>query len=187
MASRGAYGVRIDGKDRVLFNFRDSQPDTFGLRFAREAEDLAADPEALAAKVRAARLVDPRAIPSPAERAQWGAPEETPSNWLDLTQGDWGRLAPFLDVGVVPDRQAFLLDGLMCEYAYIINLDTGNFEVYEGGFNRPGRGRYGQHVEHHHELLGASYYGVHLVAELPLRGVAAAMKVHVKLDLIAGR
>ena len=48
-----------------------------------------------------------------------------------------------------------------------------------------GRGRYGRHVEHYPDTLGESVDGIHLVAELPLTGVAGAMRTYVTLSIMA--
>ena len=60
------------------------------------------------------------------------------------------------------DSKDFLADSLFCEYAYIINLDTGMLEFYRGFNQNPnGKGRYAK-------LVSGDYNGVVLIQEVPL-------------------
>jgi hypothetical protein len=57
----------------------------------------------------------------------------------------------------------FIKDSLMCEWAYIVNLDTNKLEVYKGFQDKPHeKGRYASTA--HRE----GYYPCALVAEFPL-------------------
>ena len=83
------------------------------------------------------------------------------------------------------DNEAFLYDSLFCEYAYIINLDTGNLEFYKGFNTNPkGKGRYvklGKHVCEPFTIVNSkgektkvkkkTYYGVNLKKEIPLENI----------------
>lgn len=63
------------------------------------------------------------------------------------------------------DNHDFLADSLFCEWAYIVNLDDSTFEVYKGFNQNPhAMGRYA----HLQRERGGDYYGVALIAAIPL-------------------
>ena len=66
------------------------------------------------------------------------------------------------------DSSGFLADSLLCEWAYIINLDTNYLEVYRGlNKNQFAKGRYsGRSVRH-----SRGYFGVRLIAEVPFNSI----------------
>ena len=66
------------------------------------------------------------------------------------------------------DRLDFLYDSLFCEYAYIINLDSGYLEFYKG-FNTDlkAEGRYAKFKSED----DSTYFGVKLVQEIPLEHI----------------
>lgn len=72
----------------------------------------------------------------------------------------------------IEDSTCFLADSLLCEWAYIINLDSNNLEVYKGFNNDPhAKGRYA-HL-HDEYLTNTSSCGVALVLELPFDKIKA--------------
>ena len=65
------------------------------------------------------------------------------------------------------DQHNFLNDSLFCEFAYLINLDTNKFEVYEGFNKNPNAaGRYAKNTLYKDDEK--VYYGVKLVKEIEL-------------------
>ena len=69
------------------------------------------------------------------------------------------------------DSSGFLLDSLFCEWAYIVNLDTGKLELYRGFNKKPSDGRYGNILEDKPEWREAEYYGVALIGEIPFEAI----------------
>jgi hypothetical protein len=72
----------------------------------------------------------------------------------------------------------FIRDSLFCEYAYVVNLDDGLFEVYEGFQREPhDKGRYAaiepdpEDVEHWQACHGHNWYPCALVGSFPLRAI----------------
>ena len=64
-------------------------------------------------------------------------------DWYCLLRNTQGDLDLYVNktIPYMIDGNAFLDDPLFCEWAYIINLDTGKLEVYEGG-NKNKRGEF---------------------------------------------
>ena len=63
------------------------------------------------------------------------------------------------------DRLDFLYDSLFCEYAYIINLDSGYLEFYKGFNTNPNaEGRYAKFKSED----DSTYFGVKLMQEISL-------------------
>lgn len=176
MGTRGAIGFRIDDQDKVAYNHFDSYPSALGvtaLGFVRTF-----DPDSLAEKARALRLINTETDKPTTEDvkaceaagfADYGVSTGKPDDWYCLLRGAQGELASYLEVGVIPDASDFLIDSLFCEWAYIINLDTDKLEVYRG-FNKAagGAGRYASKLEEGKEWRDPEYYGVALIAEVPL-------------------
>lgn len=66
----------------------------------------------------------------------------------------------------------FLYDSLFCEYAYIINLDTGKLEFYTGfNRNKEAKGRYANCPKPYELSDGSLMYGVKLVKQIPLKEI----------------
>lgn len=156
MGTRGAYGFRVGGKDKVTYNHFDSYPTGLGVKIIDYLRDHS--PEELRAVADRLTLVDEGspAPPELVERYKGYADGRVSSGksteWYVLlreTQGEpevWHADPP---VEHMIDSHEFLGDSLFCEWAYIVNLDDGFLEVYKGFINGPagcgtgfGPGRY---------------------------------------------
>lgn len=95
-----------------------------------------------------------------------------PFEWYVLLRNSQGEPQMYRDNGldVMIDSASFLLDSLFCEYAYIINIDTGMFEFYEGFNEVKGTGRYDSKKK---SEKSSEYYGVRLIHEVPLTQIQA--------------
>lgn len=149
MGTRGAYGFRIDGQDKVTYNHFDSYPSVLGtsvLEFARNNSH-----DNLVAIAKRIRLLSDTSSPTEEEMKKYGhffnadVGNRTKTEWYCLLRECQGTLEVYEnpDFDVMIDSQSFLTDSLFCEWAYIINLDEGLLEVYQG-FNENGSagGRY---------------------------------------------
>ncbi len=68
------------------------------------------------------------------------------------------------------DYSTFMHDSLFCEWAYIINLDTKELEIYKG-FNKDkkGKGRYAsKYIAPERKGEKVEYYGVTLLTSMKL-------------------
>lgn len=171
MSTRGFIGFVADGEVKVAYCHHDAYPEWLGrnmLEWARSA-----DPEAAKAAVRALRVVrdeeptelDQRELVRFADFSV-GSASEKPS-WYQLLRGTQGDPAAILEAGVMEDASDFPADSPFAEYGYIVDLDTGVFEAYEGfqqsphtdgRFAKPQPGRGG-------------YYPVRLKQSWPLSGL----------------
>ena len=70
------------------------------------------------------------------------------------------------------DSKDFLYDGLFCEHAYIMNLDTGKFEYYKGFSHEcKNQGRYNITESEYITDSGSKYYGVSLMNEFEFNDI----------------
>jgi hypothetical protein len=182
MGTRGAYGYRVDGVDKVTYKQFDCYPDALG---ATMAEYVGAHSDAeLAEAARRIVLVTGKEPVSAdlVERYRKHADEGVSTGRLDEwyvllreAQGEPERFHEGLDHMI--DGHDFLADSLFCEWAYIVNIDDGLLEVYKG-FNKDPRakGRYAALEDQERLSRGrpSEYFGVALAATEPfaaLRGL----------------
>jgi hypothetical protein len=142
MGTRGAFGVVIDGEEKIGYNQFDSYPDGRGLdvlRFARDVEDW----DAVKRRARELRVVSRETPPTPedVERLRdWtdlSVSGQSTDDWYCLTRSAHGNLGEILACGYVEDARHFPLDSLFCEWAYLLNLDAMILEVYMGFQREP--------------------------------------------------
>jgi hypothetical protein len=184
MGTRGAIGFVIGGKTLATYNHYDSYPSELGnntlaaLRTLLDTYTL----DDLRTLVRGIRLVDESAKPT-AEDIAALAPytdlrvsNQSTEDWYCLMRGAQGDITAYLNAGVMIDSAEFLTDSLFCEYAYLINLDTQQFECYRGFNKRKPEGRYAGSKPKgwKPEYAGQEfYYGVGLIAVLSFDQISA--------------
>lgn len=146
MGTRGAYGFIIDGTTKVSYNHSDSYPEWLGQRVLEALSGHTL--EGLKARARAIRLV----------------PDTEKNYWrLRDFQGDMAALLDGRCQEMI-DNSEFLADSLFCEWAYLVNLDTEELEVYRGFNENPNApGRYAAL-----RVPDSRFYGVALVQTFPL-------------------
>ena len=178
MGTRGVYGFRINGQDKVMYNQYDSYPECLGAAVAEFVQRIPV--EDLKRIAQGLTLVSQEDRPTQEQVEicrEWGTINlavagQSEDDWYCLlrdAQGDldlWEQGLPFILGG-----QDSLSDSLSCEWAYIINLDDEVLEVYRG-FNKDpfAPGRYaGVWVQ---RAAGDTYQGVKLVKSFPLWALA---------------
>ena len=178
MGTRGAYGFRVDGKDKVTYNHYDSYPYGLGIDILQYISNTPLEKINQVAKKIIMVDSDNKATVKEQKRymnnADFSVSSKDPKEWYVLLRNTQGNLSVYNeDEGNVEhmiDSQSFLLDSLFCEYAYIINVDSGMFEYYEG-FNKKaeGAGRYASiEPNKDHRNCDSKYYGVTLCKEINL-------------------
>lgn len=149
MSTRGAFGFRIDGVDKITYNHADSYPDYLGEEVVKWVATACA-PQRIAQTMTdvsgIALVPDGQAIATPEHRQRVG------TRFADMGVGGGDGIGPgdvtyyrllrnaqptegiqnIIDAGIMIDGHEFLQDSLFCEYAYIVNLDDMTVEFYEG-------------------------------------------------------
>lgn len=170
MGTRGAYGFRIDGADKITYNHFDSYPSALGkdmIEYVQRHTDAE-----LAEAARRLTAVDEAATPTDEQIAKYASfcdpGVSTGQDWYALLRG--GQRNPeawHQGLDVFADNHAFMADSLFCEFAYVVNLDDGALEFYRG-FNKDkdAAGRYAALVRAGDRP--SNYFGVRLVEAAPL-------------------
>lgn len=181
MGTRGTYGVRIDGQDKLAYNHYDSYPGGLGqalvgqlramLESGRTLEDLK-----IAA--REMRAIDTDVPPTEEEKAHFaakadlGVSGQTLDDWYCLLRNAQGDIQWSLENGAIAEANDFIQDSLFCEYGYILNFDTMEFEIYKGFQKQPhDKGRYGRIPLKKDGDRTREYYPSALVETFPLGDV----------------
>lgn len=171
MGTRGAYGFYAEGEAKVSYNHSDSYPCGLGsnvLEFVKETPDI--ELAEIAARV---KPVDSDAKPTAKQLAglgDWYNPDEAGGErgtWYNAIRSVQGDLRAFRDgLDYMLDSATFLYDSLFCEWAYLVNTDTGTLEVYKGFNTDPkAAGRYAKVPSWHRD--DSEYAGVKLICTLP--------------------
>ena len=168
MGTRGTYGFRINGKDKLAYNHWDSYQEGLGNTMLEFLRSMSGDDLRVAAK--GLQLIDEDKPPTAAQIKQCkkagtvnlGVSEGKETDWYCLLREAQGDLSALLKVGFMADSGKFIEDGLFCEWSYIINLDTNRLEVYKGGSKIRPVSRYTGTPDHH------GYWGATLVDAIPL-------------------
>lgn len=147
MSTRGLIGFRHNDKDRLAYNHSDSHPDVLGLKMLRElreVEDWNVIRERMDGLVNVpeTRRLDDHSSMAETEIRRYFPDLEyrsEPRNYYDLYQPLQGTLKPYLDgkLMFMPDATDFIYASLHCEWAYIANLDTSQFEIWKGLQTKP--------------------------------------------------
>lgn len=178
MGTRGAFGFRIDGQDKVTYNHYDSYPSGLGENIVRHIVKNKIDHMKNVA--RSIKMVNADIAPTPEEIdscldwADLGVGDQKLTDWYCLLREAQNSLDAWLDDGLrlMIDSQEFLLDGIFCEYAYIINLDEETLEFYTGFQKEQAPGRYCTYTHTRTRHDGSTYvsghWGVGLMLTIPL-------------------
>jgi len=154
MGTRGYVGFRLYNQDKGVYNHLDSYPSDLGLRvmlFVKGRQSISELKQAVICT-----------IPGEDDGKDISGGYEL----LEAISAFDG--SPI----IIEEYMGFLECSLMCEWAYIINLDSDKFEVYEGLNKDPNaNGRYA-HLRDE-DQVNDEYYGVALVLELPFDKIKA--------------
>lgn len=147
MSTRGLIGFRCNDTDKLIYNHSDSHPDALGLKILREMQDVqnwnvAQDRiESLVPIPEQRRLDEHSSMAETEMRRHFPdlAYRGTPKDVYDLYQPLQGTLKPYLDgkLMFMPDASDFIHESLFCEWAYIANLDSEQFEIWKGLQTKP--------------------------------------------------
>jgi len=179
MSTRGLYGFRKNGVDKTTYNHFDSYPSGLGETVVRFCMTHSAD--SMRDMFDKIILVTENVPPTEEQinrcvSAGWyngDVSTQTTHEWYCLLrelQGELDKLYEAYendDPIYMIDDHTFIQDSLFCEHAYIINLDTGMLEYWQGFQHEPQLGnRYGEERD-------GKYYPCALMCEFPLDDKAA--------------
>lgn len=162
MGTRGVIGFVRNEREAIAYNHFDSYPSQLGKRVVEFLTLKLAKPnglQELEQEVDALGIVDDQTSPATREQilalrevsnfyvSQFtatgpqrkdvsktspdGLPDEN-VEWYNLLRDTQGDPEMILAYGYIEDSRAFPLDGLFCEWGYIIDLDKRVLEVYKG-------------------------------------------------------
>jgi len=147
MTTSGLIGFRYHETDKLAYNATASEPEHLGIKLLQElqqVEDWEVVKERVGSLVAVAdcRQLGPHdgmAVTEirrhfPALRYQG-----MPVDYYKLFEPLQGSLQPYLDgrLRFLPDASDFIYDSLHCHWAYIVNLDSHEFEVWKGQQTEP--------------------------------------------------
>lgn len=198
MSTRGLFGIRIDGTDKLTYNHSDSYPTYLGKNIADQIKPFISSTEGiewLKSRARKLRLVDEESKPTEKDKksfakfANLGVSTQSEDDWYCLLREFQGHLVHaldntlgILDIGVMIDSHNFIKDSLFCEWAYIVNLDEMTFEVYKGfQTKRHNKGRYSK-ISPDKNSVGDKYYACTLMATYPLTDIPTGWEEKLEND-----
>lgn len=171
MGTRGAYGFTVAGKNKITYNHYDSYPDGLGKTIVEFV--ACRTPEQLSKIAKAIKMVNENKKITAAQIKKLGTLGITVTaddDWYNVLRDYQGNLEKLSSTGMpyMINSEDFLLDSLFCEWAYIINLDTGMLEFYKGFNENPiTEGRFAG------VTANRGYYPVKLITEIPLKEIYA--------------
>lgn len=138
MGTRGFTGLVIDGVEKIGYQQYDSYPSGVGVQVLKELHELVKDMDLFKEKARELQVVSNVAPPTAdqierlAEFTDLGVSNQSTDDWYCVLRSTQGSIREIVRAGFVEDHSNFPLDSLFCEYGYLVDLDRGTFEVYEG-------------------------------------------------------
>ena len=153
MSTRGVYGFRKNGVDKLSYNHYDSYPSGLGNDVIEFCKSMSI--KELNALYDRLEMINEDIPPTP-EQIDFCKPwtnlnvsNESTSDWYCLLHGAQGNLSAYKDgLRYMLDSDYFIKDSLFCEYGYIVNLDNNTLEFWEGFQKKPQEGnRYGTEVK----------------------------------------
>lgn len=185
MGTRGGFGFRVDGQDKIAYRQFDSYPSGGGedvAAFVRKHRRNGVLFKNVVEKIRKIEVVNEDVPPTREQINRFRKYADTNvstgklTEWYVLLRNLQGDLAGYADAGVILDASDFLKESLFCEWAYIVNLDTNKLEVYEGFQKERGKGRYAEvfdpsKVEPRYPGDKSEYWPVSLIAEIDFADV----------------
>lgn len=172
MGTRGIVGFTAEGKDHFAYNHFDSYPDGLGVDMVTFVRDrVAKNPDRFKAlAVNMKDISGTKPTKQDIKRCEpWtdlGVSNQSTDDWYCLLRDTQGDPYAILSCGYYENSNGFINDSLFCEYAYVINFDTGMLEFYEGFQKAPhDNGRFSGN-----ESTG-DYYPCALVGEYPFDSI----------------
>lgn len=184
MSTRGTFGFRVGGKDKLAYNHCDSYPDGLGMEILHDIKKIIKKHGIgyVIEKAEKVRLIDENVPPTVDDifnlRAytDLSVSHRSTQDWYCLTRKLQGDIAAILEAGYMTDSPDFIKKSLFCEWGYIINLDENVLEVYKGFQHNPHTlGRYSSYQPPkkwpNGKVNDSPYYACALIATFPLNNL----------------
>lgn len=168
MGTRGVWGFRKDGKDKLTYNHFDSYPESLGVTVLDFCKKNSLE--------RLGRIFDGIILVNEEDKPTKQQIKECiyyfddrvstkkPTEWYALLRDSQGNPEAYINgLNYMIDGAGFIKESLFCEYGYIINLDDKVFEVYVGFNKTSGKSRYCDGKDN-----GRGYYPCILLTTFPL-------------------
>ena len=150
MGTRGCYGFYKSGVTKATYNHYDSYPDYLGLSIANDISKATNEEwNDIFDKI---IMVDENDKPTQEqieECQEWlnlDVSTQCADDWYCLLRDAQGDIEAFTKGLKYMIEYSSFINSLMCEYIYIINLDTNELEFYIGGCDKFTYNRYNDHV-----------------------------------------
>ena len=143
MSIRGAYGFYKNGVTKITYNHSESQLSQLGQKLVKFINSV--ELRHLNMIFNNIELVEENEKPNIKQIRECSKyiDIEATDTWYDLLNSIQGDLTPYIKgLRYMTDAEDFIKNSIMCEYAYIINLDMNCFEVYRGFQTKPQDNRY---------------------------------------------
>lgn len=145
MGTRGCYGFRKNGIDKITYNHWDSYPDCLGRTMVEFCKNTSI--QEMNEIFDRLILVNESDKPTAEQYEECKQYVNTWSigGWYSLLRDAQGEPKAYKNgLRYMIDSHDFIKDSLFCEYAYIINLDTNKLELWKGFRREPDiHNRYG--------------------------------------------
>lgn len=168
MGTRGSYGFYKNNINKLTYNHFDSYPTCLGanvVNFIKRHSN-----EELNNIFNSIKLVDEEDYPTEREALdlkQIGFGTEYKNkklNWYEILGSHYGDLNLYSEgLTYMINHNDFVKDSLFCEWAYIINLDSNELEIYVGFQKEPDNNRYIVDAP-----TKSGYYNCKLIESIPL-------------------
>ena len=167
MGTRGCYGFRKNGIDKLTYNHFDSYPDYLGRKIVEFCKETSI--KKMNEIFNKIILVDENTKPTKEQITEClnyyngNVSNQTVDDWYCLLREAQGDIDVYKNgLRYMIDDHDFIKNSLFCEYAYIINLDTNSLEFWVGFQKEPDvTNRYGTEKED-------GYYPCKMVAYYPI-------------------
>lgn len=190
MSTRGLYGIRKNGKDKLTYNHSDSYPDWLGAEIVEFIKSHSKDE--LNKFFDLIKLVDEELPPKAEEITECvkkgyvdlDVSTQSVADWYCLTRNLQGNFKLYSSLIAdnktiyMIDSHDFINDSLFCEYAYIINLDDDTLEFYVGFQKKPDKdNRYGVRPDKQ------GYYPCKMIKAYPLEEIGTMATIDITREM----
>ena len=195
MSTRGVYGFRKNGVDKITYNHTDSYPDYLGCEILEFCRDLSV--KDLNKLYELIEMINEDIAPTNEQikickmnkYADFTVSNKSEADWYCLLrrlQGNFKVLKTAVEENkriFMIDNHDFIKDSLFCEYGYIVNLDSEALEFWLGFQREPDEtNRYGTELDD-------GYYPCKFILNIPLSSINtdSIVKWVKKMNKLAGK